>query len=221
MNPRYIITGALLVVVLAGGIYALRKNQAPLSAGPRENSSAHSKGPKTAPVTIEEFSDFQCPACQKAEPTLKKIMADYPDGIYFTFRHFPLAGHQWSGIAHQAAECAAGQGKFWEFHDKLYDEQPLWSGSANPVEFFLRYGRDLGLDLDPFAACLNDQKIKRRVLLDKTEGEAMKVQSTPTFFINGERVVGPVELENKGRAKVESLLGKPPVLMSIPPEKTT
>lgn len=222
MNIRYFLTGIFLAAVIVASVYFFNKSHGLVLPAASSHSFAHSLGPEQAPVQIEEYSDFQCPACQKAEAPLRKIRSDYPDQIRFTFYHFPLEGHEWSGLAHQAAECAASSGKFLEYHDKIYDEQAIWSGAANPPQMFLEYARDLGLDLDSFAACLSDQKIKRRILLDKNRGEGLKVQSTPTFFINGERFVGPVELENKGKARIEALLGKPKseANMSVLPEKT-
>lgn len=223
MNTRYLLTGFLLVGVLIGAVYFFRKSHAPVMPASSPSTAAHTVGPQKAPVQIEEYSDFQCPACRKAEPAIKKILSDYPEQIRFIFHHFPLPGHPWSGLAHQAAECAGLGGKFWEYHDKLYDEQPVWSGSGNPTEFFLGYARNLGMDLDGFAACLSDEKIRRRILLDKGRGEGLKVQSVPTFFINGERLVGPVEFENRGKAKIESVLGKPQNMTPVPApsEKTS
>ena len=130
--------------------------------------------------------------------------------IRLAYRHFPLPGHRWSALAHQAAECAHRQGRFWEYHDRLYAEQTQWSLSLDPTETFLRYAGDLGLDLDAFAVCLGDAGVGREILLEKNEGERLKITATPTFFIRRERVVGPRELEMKGEALIRTMLGLPP-----------
>ncbi len=216
MKYRYAFAGLCLAAALAGGIFLMKKRQPLSSSSPRETDFSKSQGPQNAPVQIIEYSDFQCPACQRAEETLRKILKSHPGKIYFVFHHFPLPGHRWSSIAHQAAECAAQSGKFWEFHDRLYDHQQIWSLSPNAVEFLLQYAAELGLDLEPFAACLTDREVGERVLADKKMGDRLKINSTPTFFINEERLVGPVDLEQKGDAIVRRILGKPPVSIPAP-----
>lgn len=210
MNVRYLFTGVLLTGVLVGAVMIAR------SKGLREPSDlalatpdTRVRGPAKAPVKIIEYSDFQCPACQKAQAAIQYLFELYPGKIQLTFRHFPLAVHQWAGPAHQAAECAHEQGNFWEYHDRLYGEQPVWSSSNDPTEIFLRYARDLGLDLDRFGLCLVDERIKRRILEEREKGRSLQVSSTPTFFFNGERVVGPVEFGVKGKQVVRQALGLP------------
>lgn len=211
MNTRYALVGIVLAVALAGGVFFMRKGHPVLTAPVSpEFELSRTKGPQDAPVEIIEYSDFQCPACQRAAVTVKKLLEAYPQKINFTFRHFPLPGHRWSAVAHQAAECAAQKGKFWQFHDRLYDNQPLWSVAPNAVEFFFQYAAEIGLSLEPFANCLTDQAVSQEIAKDKKSGEALKLNSTPTFFINKERLVGPVELEQKGEETIRRILGEPP-----------
>ena len=210
MKYRYALAGAGLVAVLAGGVFLMKRGQ-PFSPALRlQEDLLKSKGPQNAPVEMIEYSDFQCPACQLAQAKLKKILAGHPEKIHLIFRHFPLSGHRWSPLAHQAAECAAQKGKFWEFHDKLYDNQQIWSSAPNAVEFFLQYAAELGMNMDLFAGCLNDRDIRQKVLADKKTGEALQINSTPTFFINQERLVGPFDLEQKGEEMIQKILGEPP-----------
>ena len=211
MKYRYALVGVCLATALAGGIFWMKSRQSLSPAELQELDLSKSKGPQNAPVQILEYSDFQCPACQRAEDTVKKILQSYPGKIHFVFRHFPLPGHQWSAIAHQAAECAARSGKFWEFHDRLYDNQKIWSLSPNAVEFILKYAAELGLDLESFVACLTDRETAERVLVEKRMGDRVQINSTPTFFINEERLVGPIELEQKGDAIIRRILGEVPV----------
>jgi protein-disulfide isomerase len=216
MNFRYLLTGIILTVMLVSGIVIARKVQ-PVQTISRETlAGAKAKGPVQAVVQIVEYSDFQCPACGAAQPIVNQFMSEYPEKIHFIFRHFPLSGHPFSPLAHQAAECASEANHFWDYHDKLYGEQLLWTQSPNPAEFFFRYARDLGLNLDNFEACLENPKISRRILDEKAQGEMLKVRSTPTFFMNGERLVGGLELKIKGETKIRQILGLPPKEESKP-----
>ena len=217
MKNRYLVTGVLLAAVLAAVVLAVKKSHSSRTAPsiPRANAASpsrfRSKGPEDARVQIIEYSDFQCPACRNAQAQIQKILDDFPGQIYFTFRHFPLAGHPWSMIAHQAAECANRGGKFWEYHDRLYREQAVWSASTtSPSEFFLKYARDLDLNLDTFAACMTDQALTVKILEERAEGERFQVKSTPTFFVNGERIVGGVELAAKAHDMIRQIVGPAP-----------
>ncbi|MCI0596234.1 MAG: thioredoxin domain-containing protein, partial [candidate division Zixibacteria bacterium] len=119
-------------------------------------------------------------------------------------------------LAHQAAECAGREGRFWPYHDKLFEGQSLWSGPVNPAETFLRYARDTGLNLDRFAACLTDKNVTAAVARSKGEGNKLQIRSTPTFFVNGQRVVGAVELQNRGEAIIREVLKLPPAAANPP-----
>ena len=217
MNSRYVLVGIILAVALAAGVVVFKKQRHVEPPKRIEEEGLKSKGPVDAPVQIVEYSDFQCPACQLAQAQLDQVMADYAGKVRIIFYHFPLPGHLWSGMVHQAAECANRTGKFWPYHDRLYKEQKTWSVSLNPAEFFLNYARDLGLSPDKFAACLADAQTSRHVMAEKARGENLQISSTPTFFINGERVVGPVELREKGINMIRKGLNLPP----LPPAPKT
>lgn len=148
------------------------------------------KGRLLAPIQIQEFSDFQCPACQKAAGTMKGVWVKYPNKILFTFYHFPLRMHPWSQLAHECAECAAEQNKFWDYHDLLYENQTVWSKARNPKDIFLEYAKKIGLDFGKFTNCV-DQNLKKDIVAKEVQmGRAQQITSTPTFFINGRRLVG-------------------------------
>ena len=210
MKYRYALAGIVLTAALVGGIFLMRKRHSVSSPSQSQADLPKAKGSQNAPVEMIEYSDFQCPACQRAEPTIQKLLEAHPGKIHFVFRHFPLPGHRWSAVAHQAAECAAQKGKFWEFHDRLYANQPVWAQAPNAVEFFLQYAGELGMNIEPFANCLTDSDINQKVLKDKKSGERLQINSTPTFSMNKERLVGPVELEQKGEEVIRRILGEPP-----------
>jgi len=219
MKARYLVIGSVLIAVLVVGVYIYKKFQPPAPETVSQEAGFHAQGPVGAPVIIEEFSDFQCPACKRALTTLRDLLSQYPGQIRLVFRHFPLSGHTWAAIAHQAAECAGQGGRFWEYHDKLYGNQSLWSTPTNPTEKFLIYAQDVGLNLDSFAACLTDKSVTKKIAQVKSEGEARQVRSTPTFFVNGQRVVGAVEL----KARIHSIIGQNVTVEfpSKPPESAT
>ena len=152
-----------------------------------ENVSADddpSWGPADATVTIIEFGDFQCPYCgQFATQTLPQIKQAYEGNIRFVFRDFPL--HENSGKAAEAADCASEQGKYWEYHDKLFSNQ-----SALDVASLKSYASQLGLDTTAFDQCLDSNKYAQEVEKDEQDGGSYGVGGTPAFFINGELVSG-------------------------------
>ncbi len=150
-----------------------------------------SKGPQSAPVTIVEFSDFQCPFCVKAEGTVKDLLTAYPEKIRLVYRDFPLPFHKNAQKAAEASHCAADQGKYWEMHDKLFSSQEkLALGDLKG------YARDLGLDGAKFDRCLDSGDKGKVVDGSKKAGEEAGVSGTPAFFINGRMLSGAQPLES-------------------------
>jgi len=145
-----------------------------------------SRGAKDAPVTIVEFSDFQCPFCKTANTTVKQVLDKYPGKVRLVFRDYPLASlHPQAPKAHEAARCAADQAKFWEYHDVLFEQSPKLS-----VPELKRYAQDLKLDATAFDQCLDSGKHTAEVDKDFQEGAGLGLTGTPSFFINGKQVVG-------------------------------
>jgi protein-disulfide isomerase len=144
------------------------------------------KGPAGAPVQIVEFSDFQCPYCAKVGPTLDRLFERYGDRIQLAFRDFPLSFHDRALAAAEAAQCAHAQGKFWEFHDKLFQNQ-----QALGDEDLERFARELGLDLAAFTACTTSARYRSDVQADMVDGQRFGVQGTPSLFVNGRFLSGP------------------------------
>jgi len=139
-----------------------------------------SRGAPTAPVTIVEFEDFQCPFCRKAQDTLEQVLLKYKDSVRFVHRDFPLQPlHPTSWKAHEAAHCAEEQGKFWEYRDLLYKNSPA------STEQLATFASQLGLNPAAFKTCLDTEKFKAAVQKDEDEGDRLGVQGTPAFFING------------------------------------
>jgi len=155
------------------------------TTGISPESSRRPEGAPTASVTVTEYADFQCPACKGAYELINKpLMEKYADRIRVEFKHFPLQGiHPFALEAAEASECAADQGKFWEFVDMNYTHQADLSSAA------LRdWAKELQLDTDLFERCLSSRIKKKTVLADYAEGEKLGVNSTPTYFVNGQKV---------------------------------
>ncbi len=171
------------------------------------------RGPSTAKVTIVEFSDFQCPFCARVIPTLEQLRADYPNDVRILFRHNPLPFHDNAALAAEATVAAEVQGKFWEMHDKLFNDQKDLDRAALEL-----HAAELGLDGKAFRAALDGHTGKANVDNDLALGGRLGVRGTPSFFINGRPVIGaqPIEAFKKiiddEIARADSLLrrGLPP-----------
>ncbi|MDE2040390.1 MAG: thioredoxin domain-containing protein [Elusimicrobia bacterium] len=174
----------------------------------RESTEAfREKGPAAAPVTIVEYSDFECPVCRAAEPAVRQVLALYGNRARFIFKHFPLHIHPYALAAAVAAECAGRQGKFWPYHDLLYERQAEWTNKDAPLKFE-QYARELGLDEAAFKACRSDPAVARLVEADAREARLRWVGGTPTFFINGKRFVGAWQLRQDGVRWIDEVLKK-------------
>ena len=149
-----------------------------------------SKGPATAPVTIIEFSDFQCPFCVRAEDTVKKVMEAYPGKVRVVYRDFPLPFHPQAQKAAEAAQCAGDQGKYWEMHEKLFANQQALEPPA-----LKGYAKDLKLDAGKFDKCLDGGEKAQVVDTSRKAGEKVGVTGTPAFFINGYQLTGAQPFE--------------------------
>lgn len=146
---------------------------------------AHSHGPDNAPVTIEEFGDFQCPPCGVLATTLRNLDHEFPGRLRVVFRQYPLEMHKHARLAALGSEAAALQGKFWEMHRQLYDKQNDWSKAEDFRPVLNEYAKAIGLDLARFAKDLQSEKTEARLKLDRERATSLGVNSTPTVFING------------------------------------
>jgi protein-disulfide isomerase len=150
------------------------------------------RGVADAPVTIVEFSDFECPFCKQTRPTLKQLLERYPGKVRLVYRDFPLDSiHPQARRAAEAARCAHDQGKFWEYHDVLFTQSPQLA-----IEDLRRYAGQVGLDVAKFESCLAAGVHKAAVQRDLDEGNRLGITGTPAFFINGRALTGAQPLES-------------------------
>ncbi len=204
MNKTGWIIFSVVVVLILGGLVAwTRISNPPIDLSGVENNSIiaasnqngnigdHSKGSTANKILLIEYGDYQCPGCEGAYPNINSIMKDYSENVTFVFRNFPLTTiHPNARAAASVAEAAGLQGKFWEMHDVLYEKQNDWvsldSSKRTPV--FESYARDLGLNIDTFKSDLSARPVTQKINFDLALGKNVGVDSTPSFFLNGEKL---------------------------------
>jgi protein-disulfide isomerase len=143
------------------------------------------RGSESAKITVVEWADFQCPFCVRVNPTLEKITEEYGDKVRFSFKHLPLSMHSKARAAHQAAEAAHRQGKFWEMHDRIFAKPKDLS-----EETYLRYANEIGLNVDQYKSDISSSSVRKKVDADLAEARKLGVSGTPSFFINGRFLSG-------------------------------
>jgi len=201
--PFVIVLGVGLVTLGSGAVlYRAKRPQVKNipdspSVATQKDASAHVRGKPDAPVTLEEFGDFQCPPCGQFAGFAEELLKEYDSRLRVVFRNFPLPGHEHAREAALAAEAAGFQGKFWEMHDTLYKEQTAWSKAPNTRELFESYASTLGLNMDQFKKDMDSDKAKERVDSDHALGDSLGIKVTPTLFIN-KRAMEPQEKNPEG-----------------------
>jgi protein-disulfide isomerase len=205
----------IIAIVLVGGVLTVRYLSSPSSATPPAPSSPpaapgaspaatvavvnqaepgadppYALGSASAPVTLEEFGDFECPPCGLLHPILKELAKEYgPAKLRIVFREFPLVPNHIHALgAARASEAAGLQGKFWEMHDMIYETQKDWHEAFDTRPIFEGYATKIGLNLDKFRQDINSETVEKRIFLDGKRGHSLNVQGTPTVFLNGREV---------------------------------
>lgn len=180
------------------------------AAGKERQDSMHVRGPANAPITLEEFGDFQCPPCGALSDPINQLEREYRPRLRVIFRHFPLPNHAHAREAAFVAEAAGLQGRFWEMHDLLYREQSVWSKAADVRLLFDSYAGMLGLNVDRFKKDMESEQVKVRVASDQKHGDALGVNTTPTVFLN-DRALAPSRLNPTGlHAAIDAAMNAPP-----------
>jgi protein-disulfide isomerase len=200
-----IIIGLVLVVAVGGAYWLYNRNANPSKTGGGANRPANRAaatpattnllgaqppnmlGSANAPVTVEEFADFQCPTCSVKHPLMKELASTYGSRIKFIFRNYPLAipAHDKAYEAAVAAEAAGLQGRFWEMQNLLFTNQQAWSSNPDYRKIWEGYAGQIGLDVERFKSDMAGSFAKGRVDLDLQRGRALNVNSTPSVYING------------------------------------
>lgn len=148
----------------------------------------HARGSATAPVTLEEFGDFECRPCGDLSPIVEKIEQDYGDTLRVVFRQYPLAMHKHALEAARASEAAGLQTRFWEMHDLLYRNRFVWPVAPDVRAVFDEYAKSLGLDLERFKKDMDGEQVNARIAADRRRAALLGVDRTPVIFVNGRQL---------------------------------
>jgi protein-disulfide isomerase len=206
--------GAIAIAVAAivvGGAFRGGSNTSVSIPGRTVATQGRTLGPENARVTVEEYSDFQCPYCARAAQTMDpKIEQEYvADGrVKLVFHHHALIGQE-SVWAAEASECANEQGRFWDYHDKLFENQHGENQGAFVIDNLKRFAEELGLDTQTFNLCLDSRKYEDLVKAETQDALKKGIESTPTFVIGEQTVAGPPSYDNLKKA-IEAELRKNP-----------
>ena len=156
------------------------------------------KGKSDAPVTLIEYTDFQCPACAAYYPIVKQLSDEMGDQLRLVVRHYPLVTiHKNALSGSRAAEAAGRQGKYWDMYDLLFVHQAEWSLAEDPLKSILpAYAGQIGLDVDKFRADMVDSTLDDKITTDRQTGNDLKITGTPSFFLNGKLIKNPTSIED-------------------------
>jgi protein-disulfide isomerase len=209
----FIAVGLITLLLCIGGIWLFtRESQTPpgvpvdSSLLVRENS--HKIATDSATLTLVEFGDFQCPSCGAVHPMVKQLLKDYDQKLNFVYRHFPLSQHPNAFPAAQAAEAASEQGKFWQMYDKLFENQSAWSDASDPLPLFASYAKEIGLNITEFEKAVKANKYTEVITQDQRDGEAAGVNSTPTFYLENQKLDNLTGIEDF-KSRIDSRLQTP------------
>ncbi|OGW80044.1 MAG: hypothetical protein A3G33_04060 [Omnitrophica bacterium RIFCSPLOWO2_12_FULL_44_17] len=203
---HYILTGGIIVFILIVSVAASKFTQGKILKSVEQGTKF--KGNKKASIRLVVYSDFQCPACSYGSTVVDDIAKDLKDKVSVEYKYFPLAMHKWALEAALFAECAADQGKFWEYHDLLFKKQKEWSKEGRPTAYFWNFMKELKLDTGKIEKCVTDEKVLQRIQKDSDSGKQLQVSSTPTIFVNDKRFVGGKQLDAEGKKYIAEELKK-------------
>lgn len=209
LSRNKIFIGAIVgtLVLLFGGVFLLTKNDN--SSAPAKQFSSEVLAPSdsqktsgivntiyqpataSATITLVEFGDYECPACGSYHPFVKQLLTELAGKVTFVFRDFPLSQHANANISAYAAEAAGIQGKFWQMHDKLYENQNQWSTVSDPKSIFIGYANSIGIDVDKFEKDMASDAVKKVVEKGTNDGNLVGLSATPTFYVNGVKLALP------------------------------
>lgn len=189
-NEVKTIVGIIVVCVVVLGLFVWFAPKSNIDLNLLVRPDSQMTGKIDAKVTLVEFGDYQCPACAQVAPFVKQVVDEYknnPD-FNFVYRNFPLDQHANALISSEAAESAGAQGKYFEMNELLYKNQVEWSGVKNPIDLFVSYANTLGLDVVKFRADVEGNKFEALIERDMQDVSALRLNHTPTFFLNGVEV---------------------------------
>jgi protein-disulfide isomerase len=200
-NKAFILVTLATIVLLVGGIFVMTRekptpviNSSILVPQNAVITSGFADGKylpasSSAKVTLVEFGDYECPACAVYSPMIKQLLTENAGKLNYVFRNYPLTQHKNAPISSSAVEAAGLQGKYWEMQEKVYATQSEWSSLPDPTSVFIGFAKDLGLNTDKFTADLSLDSIKAKIQSDTNDGKAVNLTETPTFYLNGQKLI--------------------------------
>jgi len=217
-----------IVLLLVGGFIFTSKTGSSSSSNSSNKklleivSDDYIKGNKDASVTFVEYLDFECEACAFYYPLVKQLAEEFKDEVRFVNRYFPLSGHQNGMPAALAVEAAGRQGKYWEMHNILLENQKSWGEKQSPEPaIFESYAKQIGLNIDQFKKDVVSSAVRDRVIRDKDSGTKLGISGTPTFYLNDEKLPNPRSVEDLKKTIQTAILNAPkPSITSTTPDTT-
>ena len=208
----FAIIAAVLVAAVGAGVFLFqaRRTKPILQVASTSKPGAeppHVRGDPNAPVTLEEFGDFECLPCFILWPALRNLEKDFGEHLAVVFRQNPMPQHSKALDAARASEAAGLQGKFWEMHDLLYLQRATWVRSNDPRAHFNEFARQLQLDVERFKKDIDGEEVAKRVTADRERAAALGLDRTPVIFINGWRAQLQGDVEKGLRHDIEATLG--------------
>ena len=209
----YLIIAAVLIGAVLAGFFLFQSRKTPpgLQVATTTKPGAqppHVRGDPNAPVTLEEFGDFECVPCFILWPALKNLEKDYGEKLAVIFRNNPMPQHPHALDGARAAEAAGLQGKFWEMHDLLYLQRNQWTRAADPRSEFTEFARQLQLDVERFNQDITGAEVAKRVAADRERAATLGLDRTPVIFINGNRTELQGDVEQGLRNDIDAALNK-------------
>jgi protein-disulfide isomerase len=213
----FVIVGAAALTTLTSGpllCQTMQPHRLPIAvdemtSGKGLAKSVHIRGNPEAPVTLEEFGDFECSSCANLATFIDQLIKEHHPRVRLIFRNFPLPMHQFARDAALTAEAAGLQGRYWEMHDMLFREQPVWSSASDAGMWFDTYAETLGLDLNQFRKDVKSDKVRERMESDQARARSLGVKIAPTLFVD-KHEMGPNDRTPEGVRRLvdEAVKGK-------------
>jgi protein-disulfide isomerase len=216
MDKRFLsILGAIIVIFIA--VFAISQNSSNGSGSNNSNSGAqatnHIEGQNKAGVTLVEYGDYECPICEAYYQPLKQAVTQYEDQIHFQFRNLPLTAiHQNAFAAARAAEAAGLQNKFWQMHDKLYENQNAWVSSSSPIDLFTQYAQQIGLNVNQFKSDYTSSRVNDSINADVAAFNKLAAAhkpkletATPTFLLDGKYIANTGLIDSNGAPSADKI----------------
>ena len=203
MDKRFWAILGVIGVIVVGAIWVNNnKASAPASSAQPTN---HIEGKGTTGVKLVEYGDYECPVCGDYYPTVKQVVQQFSNQIYFQFRNLPLTSiHQNAFVGARAAEAAGMQNKYWQMHDLLYENQNQWAPSQNPQQFFDSYARQLGLNVTKFDQDMQSDKVNNAINADVAAfSKTHQQEATPTFFLDGKYISNAQLIDSNGQPSAQ------------------